>query len=115
MSDNTITSTSTMDKQRQRSGRVRMLSLLALCAAPVIASYLAYYVLRPQGQTNYGDLIQPQRVMPAKTLLTTLKDKPVALEQLRGNWLLVSVDFTGCDSYARPWVKIMIDSIACGW
>jgi cytochrome oxidase Cu insertion factor (SCO1/SenC/PrrC family) len=74
-----------------------MLSLLALCAAPVIASYLAYYVLRPQGQTNYGDLIQPQRVMPAKTLLTTLKDKPVALEQLRGNWLLVSVDGAACD------------------
>ena len=35
--------------------------LLAVCVAPVIASYTAYYLLPPSGRTNYGALIEPQR------------------------------------------------------
>ena len=44
-----------------------MLLLLLACAAPVIASYFAYYVLKPEGgKTNFGTLVQPvQDVNPA--------------------------------------------------
>lgn len=79
------------------SGRWRMLAVLILCAAPVILSYLMYYVVRPQAQTNYGELIAPQRAMPADIALQTLNGKPAQLAQLRGNWLLVSVDSAACD------------------
>jgi len=41
-----------------------MILLLLACAAPVIASYLAYYVFKPEGgKTNYGTLIQPPQAI----------------------------------------------------
>ena len=50
-----------------RRGRLQMLFLLLACAAPVILSYLAYYVFKPEGgKTNFGTLVQPvQDVNPA--------------------------------------------------
>jgi len=50
-----------------RRGRIQMMLLLLACAAPVIASYLAYYVFKPEGaKTNFGTLVQPvQNVNPA--------------------------------------------------
>ena len=50
-----------------RRGRLQMLFLLLACAAPVIASYLAYYVFKPEGgKTNFGTLVQPvQEMNPA--------------------------------------------------
>ncbi len=50
-----------------RRGRIQMLFLLLACAAPVIASYLAYYVFKPEGgKTNFGTLVQPaQDLNPA--------------------------------------------------
>ena len=50
-----------------RRGRLQMLFLLLACAAPVIASYFAYYVLKPEGgKTHFGTLVQPvQDVNPA--------------------------------------------------
>jgi hypothetical protein len=45
---------------RTRRGRVQMLFLLLACAAPVFASYFAYYVIKPEGgKTNFGSLVQP--------------------------------------------------------
>jgi len=45
---------------RTRRGRLQMLFLLLACAAPVIASYFAYYVIKPEGgKTNFGVLVQP--------------------------------------------------------
>ena len=47
-----------------RRGRLQMLFLLIACAAPVIASYLAYYVFKPEGgKTNFGTLVQPVQDM----------------------------------------------------
>lgn len=49
-----------------RRGRIQMLLLLLACAAPVIASYLAYYVFKPEGgKTNFGTLVQPVQEMNA--------------------------------------------------
>jgi hypothetical protein len=59
---------SQLDKQaldaRTRRGRIQMILVLLACAAPVIASYLAYYVFKPEGgKTNYGVLIQPPQAI----------------------------------------------------
>lgn len=52
-----------VDTQTRR-GRIQMLLLLLACAAPVIASYLAYYVFKPEGgKTNFGTLVQPVQDM----------------------------------------------------
>jgi len=41
-----------------RRGRIQMILLLLFCAAPVIASYLAYYVFKLEGgKTNFGLLV----------------------------------------------------------
>ncbi len=50
-----------------RRGRIQMLFLLLVCASPVIASYFAYYVYKPEGaKTNFGTLVQPvQTLNPA--------------------------------------------------
>lgn len=45
---------------RTRRGRIQMLLLLLACASPVIASYFAYYVIKPTGgKTNLGTLVYP--------------------------------------------------------
>jgi len=81
-----------------RRGRLQMLFLLLACAAPVIASYLAYYVFKPEGgKTNFGTLIQPVKPVP-EISAHTLDGKEVSLSSLKGQWLLVSVASAECDN-----------------
>lgn len=84
------------DGRRTRSGRLKMLGLLAVCLAPIVGSYFSYYVARPQGQRNFGDLVE-LRQLPALAA-TTLQGAPVALPALKGQWLLVSVGGGACDT-----------------
>jgi len=82
---------------RTRSGRLQMLLLLLVCASPVIASYLTYYVFRPAGgTTNYGTLIDPQRPLPAVAVRDE-RGMAVPLERFKGKWLLLSADSANCD------------------
>lgn len=80
-----------------RSGRWKMLGILLVCAAPVIASYLTYYVIRPEGRRNYGELIQPQRPLPTFSG-TNAAGAPVGLPTLKDQWLLISVADSACDA-----------------
>jgi hypothetical protein len=84
------------DARRTRRGRLKMLLVLAVCAAPVIASYFSFYVLRPQGSTNYGTLVLPTRALPAGLPLRTLDGRPVDPMSLHGQWLLLSVGPAAC-------------------
>ena len=82
---------------RIRSGRVKMLLVLAMCAAPVIASYFTFYVVRPAGRTNFGVLVEPQRPLP-ELVAQDLDGKPVPMSSLRGQWLVMSVAHAACDA-----------------
>src|SRR5262245_32821899 len=75
-----------VDAQRTRSGRWKMLTVALVCAAPLVVSYFTYYVVRPEGRRNHGELIEPQRPLPA-IATTTLDGKPGVLPALRGQWL----------------------------
>ena len=76
-----------------------MLVVLLVCAAPVIASYLAYLgIARPQARTNYSELIVPPRPLPARLPLADLGGKRVAATDLQGQWLLVVVAGGACDA-----------------
>ncbi len=83
--------------QRTRSGRLKMLLVVLICAAPVIASYFTYYVVRPEGRSVFGELIDPQRPLP-ELAAQTLDGQPVRLPSLKGQWLLVSVAGGDCDA-----------------
>ena len=87
----------TQDASRTRAGRIRMLLVMAVCAAPIIFSYLTYYVIRPQSASSFGQLIEPQRDIPAITA-TDLKGQTIDLQSLRGQWLFVMVAGGACDS-----------------
>ncbi|HTN49384.1 MAG TPA: cytochrome C oxidase subunit I [Burkholderiaceae bacterium] len=76
--------------------RYRVLyAVIALCAAPVLASYFAYYVMPPSGRSNYGTLLAPAPV-PAQPL-TTIAGQPFAFSQLEGRWVLVMAAAGACD------------------
>lgn len=80
---------------RTRGGRLKLLLLFLVAASPVIASYFTYYVIRPEGRRNYGELIDPQRPMPAIQGIA-MDGRTAPLQSLRHQWLLVSVADTAC-------------------
>lgn len=84
-------------RQRTARGRLKMLLVLLVCAAPVLASYLTYFVIRPVGRTNYGTLIQPTHSLPDLPL-HALDGRTVAARSLLGQWLLVVVGPASCDT-----------------
>lgn len=85
------------NQDRTKNGRLKMLMVLLLCAAPVVASYFTYYVIRPEGRRNFGELIDPQRTTPP-LVATNLDGQSVNLQTLKGQWLLVSVSGGACDA-----------------
>jgi cytochrome oxidase Cu insertion factor (SCO1/SenC/PrrC family) len=85
---------------RTAMGRWKMFAVLAVCAAPVVASYLTYYVIRPMNSEflkakSYGELVQPQRPMPTAAA-KRLNGTATTLQSLRGQWLLVSIAGGAC-------------------
>lgn len=87
-------------ERRTRVGRLKMLMVLLVCAAPVVASYFTYYVVRPQARNNYGQLIEPPRPLPsmAELPMTDLQGQAVDPAALRGQWLLVVAAQGTCDA-----------------
>ncbi|MDR5853471.1 cytochrome C oxidase subunit I [Caballeronia sp. LZ062] len=80
------------------SGRWMLVLLALVCAAPVIASYLMYYVFKPAGGTSsYGALIDPQRPIPAQFVVTDEKGQAMPLKSLEGKWLMITVNSSACD------------------
>ena len=82
--------------QQVATGRWRMLAVLLVCAAPVIASYVTYYFIRPETRRVFGELVDPQRRLP-DVQGVTLAGARVSLRSLKGQWLLVSVSGGACD------------------
>ena len=78
-------------------GRWKMIIVMLCCAAPVIASYFTYYVIRPEGRSVYGELIDPQRPLPPLTA-TSRDGTTTPLPALKGQWLLVAVADAACDA-----------------
>ena len=71
--------------------------MVALAIAPVAASYLLYYFWPPARTVNYGELIEPRPLPEAKLALA--EGAPFRLSQLRGKWVLVTLDSGRCDAY----------------
>lgn len=82
---------------RRRIQRIKLLAVLLVCASPVIASYLAYYVFPPMARTNFGELIEPQRPVP-ELKLQSLQGEPTQWRPLLGQWVLLQVDGGRCDT-----------------
>lgn len=76
-------------------GRWKMLAIMLVCSLPVIASYFAYFGVRPSGHASLGELITPVRPVPDQ-VATALDGSVHPLAELKGQWLLVSVAGGAC-------------------
>ena len=91
-----VTDLSTAGARKRTQGRWKLFAVLMVCAAPLILSYLTYYVIKPTGRTNYGTLIDPrQHPIPAMPS-TTLDGRPEKLEQYAGKWIMLKVGGGEC-------------------
>ncbi len=84
--------------KEQRSGRWKLLLIMAVCAAPLLGSYFAYYVIKPTGRTNYGALIDPRSYPIPPLGATTLDGKPTDLGAFRGKWIMLLSATANCGS-----------------
>lgn len=87
---------------QQRTGRWKLFAVIAICASPLIASYLTYYVIKPEGRTNYGELIDP-RAFPIPPALgtTSLDGKPAGLNDYKGKWIMMQIADADCQDPCR--------------
>ena len=86
------------EQTRKRNRRTLWL-LFAVCAAPVIASYIAYNFWRPTAHVNYGTLLEPHPLPDAN--LVALDGKVFRLSDLKGEWVLLTSASAACDNACR--------------
>jgi cytochrome oxidase Cu insertion factor (SCO1/SenC/PrrC family) len=91
---------SAIDPDKQRRGRLKALGIFLVCLVPFVAAYVTYYFWRPESRMNYGELL------PAQALPDALGTKPdgtaLVAADLRGKWVLVQADSGSC---AEPCLK----------
>ncbi len=80
-------------------GRLKLFVLLLVLVSPIAASYYTYYVLRPDGRTNYGALVE-QRPVDALGGEAVVGDVRT-LGALRGRWVMLVVGPSDCDDSCR--------------
>jgi hypothetical protein len=84
-------------KKARRDGRLKLFVLLFVCAAPIIASYVTYYIIKPSGRTNYGTFVDQRSHPMPKLASTTLDGRPETLENYAGKWIMLKVGGGACD------------------
>ncbi len=88
-----------MSNEKPKKSLLSLWLLIALCVAPVVASYVAYYFWQPSDHVNYGELLEPRPLPDAGLALDG--GAPFQWEALKGKWVLVSVDSGNCDDYCQ--------------
>src|SRR5215510_2745490 len=99
MSSSTASGAAEPDRAARRRARLVVAAIFAVCAIPLSAALVAYFFWPPSGRTNYGELIEP-RPLPAIPL-TLLDGKSLSLADLKGRWIMIQADSTGCGAACR--------------
>ena len=94
-------------EQQTRRGRWKLFAVLMVCASPLIASYLTYYVIKPEGRTNYGDLIDPRKHPIPDLKAATIDGKPTSLDAYKGKWIMLRVGPSECAKACQDQVFFM--------
>lgn len=74
--------------------RARLAGLAALFAAPIAASLIAYFWLRPAPGVSYGELLLPPATISAQRFEGA--GAPFEFSRLAGKWILVASDSAAC-------------------
>lgn len=84
-----------------RARRRRTLwGLIAVVIVPLVLTALIAFVIQPGRRPSYGELVQPQRPVPALHL-STLDGRPVDLRRYDGYWLMVVAAPAACDALCQ--------------
>jgi hypothetical protein len=86
-------------EKRAKASAWPVLAVLALCAAPVIAAWLAYFVWPPASRVNSGELIEPHPLSDPR--LERVQGGDFRLSALRGKWVLLQLDGGACGEACR--------------
>lgn len=77
-------------------GRRTLVLIAAACLAPIVASYMVYYLYPRSAQVNYGTLLE---IAAAPGIEGTQDDgAPFRLVDLRGRWVLLAAGTADCDA-----------------
>lgn len=79
---------------RRRRGRLIAAAIFAVCALPLAAALVAYFLFPPAGRTNYGELLEPKTLPPVR--LERLDGRAFALADVKGKWVMLQVDAPEC-------------------
>jgi hypothetical protein len=86
---------------KQRNDIWKLWLIAAVCAAPILASYFWYYVVKPGASLNYGTLLDARKHPMPTVDSVTLDGKPEWLTAYKGKWVLLQVDNSDCNDYCR--------------
>jgi len=79
----------------QRS-KWKLYMVIGICVAPILISYLTYYVIKPTGRTNYGTLLDPRLYPMPKLNSVLLGGAPEELTAYKGKWIMLQVSSSDC-------------------
>ena len=82
--------------KRTSAGRWKLFAVLAVCAAPIVFSYFTYFVIKPTGRTNYGDILDPRLYPMPKLGGSLLGGEAKELNAFKGKWIMLQVDSGAC-------------------
>ncbi len=88
-----------MSKDARPESRKTLWLIAAVCIAPFVASFIAYFIYQPEGRINYGQLMEGKRLPDASLRLTD--GNAFSFKQLEGKWLFLTVDDAACDAYCE--------------
>jgi peroxiredoxin len=90
------------------ANRRQFLILLAIFVLPLVTAYLVFYAfpgLRPTHTTNYGQLVEPARPLPAFDLRDA-DGKPADPKLFQGKWSMVYIAPADCADSCRKAVYL---------
>lgn len=86
--------------------RAKLLALAALFLLPIAASFTMYYVVRPQANSNYGELLIPPSQVPAVSFVRVGGGR-MELADLAGQWILIASDAAECEAACAVKLGVM--------
>ena len=87
------------EENTARNNKLKLLLLVLLCASPIVLSNFAFHGGMATGTVNYGDLLEV-KPLPGNALNHS-DDTIFRIRQLRGKWVMVTVDSGACNAACR--------------
>lgn len=102
-----------MSQTQKRRNLWPLWGVLAVTIAPVIASYITYYGIKPDGRVNYGDFVEPQVTVTSvavSPLITPTSESAFVVLQSESK---TRRDLTTLGAWSGRWLMIRMGPASC--